>query len=191
MFVNALTLLTLAASSLAISISGPSASAFWVQFTSNTITWSFSSGDPNPVDITVTNSNDTFLNGAFSIARNLDVSNGSFTVTNVTLKQGTGYVVNFVSPTNQTQIFASSAAFDVKPPGTAKDNSTNSSGGPNGTSTAGGPNATATAPTNGTGNNGTQSGGAMSMRLGEGGWHVVPMLAMTGIMTLVGAAITL
>ena len=45
-----------------------------VQNTSNTITWSFGAGDPNPVSIIVTNKDNTTLNGAFSIAESVNVS---------------------------------------------------------------------------------------------------------------------
>ena len=45
-----------------------------VQNASNTITWQFSSGDPSPIDILVVNANNATLNGAFSIARFVNVS---------------------------------------------------------------------------------------------------------------------
>ncbi|KAF4576310.1 hypothetical protein EYR36_001090 [Pleurotus pulmonarius] len=111
-------LLAAASSALAITITSPSQSAYWVQNTSNVIAWTFNSGDTNPIDITVTNSNNSFLNGIFSIARGVDLTNGSFTVTNVTLVAASGYVVNFVNGTNQSQIFASSSEFDVRTSGT-------------------------------------------------------------------------
>jgi len=103
----------------AISIAGPSATSFWVQNTSNTITWSFTSGDPNPVDIVVINSDNTTLNGEFSIAQFVNTSSQTFTVTNVTLKSGSNYQVEFVNPQNHSDVFATSGIFDVKPPGTA------------------------------------------------------------------------
>jgi len=152
MFVKTIAAFGFIASSLAISITSPSSDAFWVQGTSNVINWSFSSGDPNPVDITVTNSNSSLLNGAFSIARNLDASNGSFTVTNVTLRVAQGYVVNFVNGTNNTQIFASSGQFEVKKPGTPKSNAT---------TTASGSSASSTSPSS-SGSNSASSGSASS-----------------------------
>lgn len=45
-----------------------------VQFTTNTISWTFTSGDPTSVDIIITNSNNQTLNGNFSIARAVPVS---------------------------------------------------------------------------------------------------------------------
>lgn len=38
-------------------------------------------------------------------------------MTDVTLRQGTGYRVSFVDPTNATQVLAQSADFEVKAPG--------------------------------------------------------------------------
>ncbi|KAI0758879.1 hypothetical protein C8Q74DRAFT_1300554 [Fomes fomentarius] len=103
----------------AIDIVGPNENAYWVQNASNTITWQFSSGDPSPIDILVVNSNNATLNGAFSIARFVNVSVQTFTVTNVTLRPGDNYQVQFVNDSNPAQIFANSSTFSVKPPGTA------------------------------------------------------------------------
>jgi hypothetical protein len=102
-----------------ITINSPSASAYWVQNTSNLISWTYTQGDPSSVDVIVTNDNNQTLNGAFSIARGVPVSQESFTVTDVTLRQGTGYRVSFVDPTNATQVLAQSADFEVKAPGTS------------------------------------------------------------------------
>ncbi|TFY60190.1 hypothetical protein EVG20_g7511 [Dentipellis fragilis] len=107
-----------------ISVTGPSSDLYWVQNASNTISWTFAQGDPNPVDIIVTNAANTTLNGAFSIAQFVNVSDQTFTVTNVTLRPGSNYQVVFVSAGNQSQILANSTNFDVKPPGTAPANNT-------------------------------------------------------------------
>ena len=45
-----------------------------VQNTSNLISWTYTQGDPSSVDIIVTNSDNATLNGAFSIARSVPVS---------------------------------------------------------------------------------------------------------------------
>lgn len=50
------------------------ASPFRVQNTSNRISWTYAAGDPSSVDIVVTNSNNQTLNGNFSIARSVPVS---------------------------------------------------------------------------------------------------------------------
>jgi len=183
-----------AASSMALSISSPSPSAYWVQNTSNVINWSFSSGDPNPVDITVTHTNSSILNGAFSIARNLDASNGTFTVTDVTLRVAQGYVVNFVNGTNSSQIFASSQQFDVKKPGTAP------AAGANATSSASGSSPSATSPSSGsasgsatqTSSRGAASSGA-AVRTNAGGFlgNGVPALVGTGLMAILTAGFML
>jgi hypothetical protein len=45
------------------------------------------------------------------------LSNGTFTVTNVTLTTADGYTVHFVNQSNPEQVFASSGIFSVKPNG--------------------------------------------------------------------------
>ena len=45
-----------------------------VQNTSNVITWTYTPGDPSPVDIVVINAENATLNGDFSIDRFVDVS---------------------------------------------------------------------------------------------------------------------
>jgi hypothetical protein len=102
-----------------ITITGPSASQYWVQNDSNTIQWSYTPGDPTPVDIIITNENNQTLNGDFSIARFVPVSQESFTVTNVTLRPGTGYQVVFINSDNATQVYANSSDFEVKAAGTS------------------------------------------------------------------------
>jgi len=114
----ALLALLLSSAALALNITSPSTARYWIQFESNTIQWTVGSGDPSPVNIVVTNPNPNILNGAFSIAQNVPVAAETFTVTNVTLIQGDGYVLSFVNPGNQAQVYATSSPFQVKPPGT-------------------------------------------------------------------------
>lgn len=45
-----------------------------VQNTSNTITWTFNQGDPNPIDILVVNADNKTLNGQFAIVSSANVS---------------------------------------------------------------------------------------------------------------------
>lgn len=45
-----------------------------VQNTSNTITWTFNQGDPNPINILVINSDNQTLNGPFAIVSSANVS---------------------------------------------------------------------------------------------------------------------
>ena len=77
----------------------------------------------------------TVLNGAFSIKEYVDISlevpypfrevshevftvdPQSFTVTNVTLKTGSGYSVEFVNPANASNVYAIGPKFEVKPAG--------------------------------------------------------------------------
>ncbi|KAI0920643.1 hypothetical protein AcW1_002326 [Taiwanofungus camphoratus] len=139
----------------AITISGPSQSAYWVQYTTNVITWSYTAGDPNPIDILVINQNDTTLNGDFSIAQYVDVSQESFTVTNVTLVVGDNYAVEFVNPNNGSQVYAKSNAFSVKPPGTLA--APTSSVSPSSTGSASGSAASSTSPSSASGSSSSTS----------------------------------
>ncbi|EPT00061.1 hypothetical protein FOMPIDRAFT_1123394, partial [Fomitopsis schrenkii] len=90
---------------------------FRVQFTTNTITWDYSPGDPSPINIIVNNLQNTTLNGDFSIASYVNVSAQSFTVTNVTLVTGSNYQVVFIDPANTTIVYATSGTFSVDAPG--------------------------------------------------------------------------
>jgi len=103
----------------AVTIVGPSTDRYWVFGTSNQITWNYGVGDPTTVSITVTSQNAGVLNGVFNIAEYVSISDGSYTVTDVTLKPDTGYIVNFVNPSNGSDIYASSSTFEVKAAGTA------------------------------------------------------------------------
>jgi len=102
-----------------ISISGPSSTKYWVYGTSNQITWDYGAGDPPSVSITITNPQNDQLNGVFSIAENVLILDQSYTVTNVTLKPGPGYVCNLVNAQNTSDIYTSSSPFEVKAAGTA------------------------------------------------------------------------
>jgi len=141
----------------AITINTPSASQYWVQDASNLIVWVYNQGDPSTVDIVVTNSDNQTLNGAFSIARGVPVSQETLTVTNVTLRVGTGYTVSFVDTTNETQVFAQSSTFEVKAAGTSPAPTTapsstsvqaSGSGTPSGSVTSSGASATPTTTRN-------------------------------------------
>jgi hypothetical protein len=155
-------LATLPALALAtIQITGPDASDYWVQNTSKTITWTYASGDPSPISIVVVNDDITILNGAFSIDEYVDISLESFTVTNVTLKNGTGYAVEFVNPANHSDIYATGPKFEVKVAGTPPAStstpgvsSSSRSGSPSSTSSSSGPSGT-------TGGNSGNNNGAL------------------------------
>jgi len=156
--------------SAAISITDPSATEYWVQFTTNTISWQFTQGDPSSVDIIINNVNNVTLNGNFSIARAVPVSQESFTVTNVTLLVGTGYQVVFVDPTTDSQVLARSASFEVKAPGTSPaptatpSNSSQGSGTPSGSSTATGSAASSSSSSTSTKKNSAALGFAVDAR---------------------------
>ncbi|EIW56411.1 uncharacterized protein TRAVEDRAFT_150944 [Trametes versicolor FP-101664 SS1] len=168
----------------ALDITGPSESAFWVQNTSNTITWTFSQNDPNPIDIIVVNGNNQTLNGPFAIVSSANVSAESFTITNVTLVPGDGYQVQFVNTTNLTQVFASSPTFTVKPPGsapapTSSASSSASASGSAASASATSPNGSSTSSASATASSGAN--GAVSLTSGQG---VFGVIAACGIASL-------
>lgn len=103
----------------ALSITSPSGSSYWVQFSTNTIAWSLSSGDPTSVSIQIINPTSKQFNGPFSIAEYVPAAKKSYDVTNVQLIIADGYEVQFVNPLNNTEVYATSAPFSVKPSGTA------------------------------------------------------------------------
>ncbi|KAG8993568.1 hypothetical protein FRB94_005349 [Tulasnella sp. JGI-2019a] len=102
----------------ALTVTGPSSTAYWVFGTANTITWTYDANDPSPASVIITNPDKNTLNGPFSVAQNVPASQKSIEVTDVTLKPGDGYVVNFVNPSNSSDIYAFSGSFTVKPQGT-------------------------------------------------------------------------
>jgi len=155
-------LATLPALALAtIQITGPDASDYWVQNTSKTITWSYNKGDPSPISIVILNDDANVLNGGFSISEYVDVSLESFTITNVTLKTGTGYSVEFVNPSNHSDVYATGPKFEVKAagtppastgtPGGSGSSSGSGSGSPTSTSTSTNPSGTTTGGNKGNG----------------------------------------
>ncbi|KAI0772356.1 hypothetical protein BD413DRAFT_40650 [Trametes elegans] len=163
----------------ALQILGPSESAFWVQNTSNTITWTFNQGDPSPININVVNGNNATLNGIFSIASFVNVSQETFTVTNVTLLAGDGYQVQFVNTSNITQVYASSANFSVKPAGTTP--------APTVSATSSGASSTATSPSGSSSSSGSSpssTGGANSAVSLTSNQGVMGVIAACGIASL-------
>lgn len=178
-----LTLFAAVASAAAITINTPSTSSYWVQFTQNNITWSFNSGDPTPIDIQISNpSNLTGLENAnFSIARFVDVSTKTFTVTNVTLVVASGYVVNFVNSSNPNQTFASSAPFQVMPPGTAPA-PTSSSSSASSTATSPGGSSAPSGSSTGTGSaSSSTSSSSSATRAFSDNSAILPLFACAGV----------
>ncbi|PCH43183.1 hypothetical protein WOLCODRAFT_25771 [Wolfiporia cocos MD-104 SS10] len=172
-----------------ITITGPSASEYWVQYTSNTITWTYSSGDPSPIDIVVFNEHNVTLDGNFSIAQYVDVSTQSFTVTNVTLVVGDDYAVQFVSPLNHSVIYATSQYFSLMAPGTKAaptSAAASASASASGSGTASGSAASGTSPSTSSGSaSATHSSSASSRNLATSTSQAVyGLIAACGIASL-------
>ncbi|KAH9914060.1 uncharacterized protein BXZ73DRAFT_55186 [Epithele typhae] len=166
----------------ALDIVGPSQSAFWVFNTSNSISWSFAAGDPSPINIVIVNSDNATLNGPFSIATGVNVNETAHVAifsTNVTLRPGDNYQVQFVNTTNQTDVFASSTAFTMKPNGSepaapvsVSSAASSTATSPSGSRTSSSSSATATGAASNT-------GGALSSNQG-----VLGVLAACGLVSL-------
>jgi len=101
-----------------LNIVAPDVNVYWVQGDTNTIVWNYGVNDPSPITIFITNPDDKTLHGPFGIAEFVPVQQQTVKVTDVTLKVGNGYIVNFVDPKNATNVYATSAPFEVKPHGT-------------------------------------------------------------------------
>lgn len=108
-------LVALAAAANALTITSPSGSSYWVQFTTNTIAWAFEPNDPSSVTIQIINPTSKQFAGPFSIAEYVPAAKRSFDVTNVTLTVADGYQVQMVNPLNNTLVLATSSPFSVKP----------------------------------------------------------------------------
>ncbi|KDQ14525.1 hypothetical protein BOTBODRAFT_66118 [Botryobasidium botryosum FD-172 SS1] len=180
-----------ASAQAAITITGPSTSNYWVANSSNKITWTYANGDPTPVSIIVTNPDSTLLYGPFSIAEFVSTSDQSFTVTNVTLKAGSPYVVTFVNSTNPTQVYATGQNFEVKPAGTAPAPTASSgsgSGGAGGSGSGGtGSGASQTGSGTGTAAHPSSTSNASSASFATPGLGVTS--ALLGLVTVATAAL--
>ncbi|GJE89032.1 GPI anchored serine-threonine rich family protein [Phanerochaete sordida] len=169
-----------------IVISDPSPTSFWVQNTSNVITWSFSAGDPSPVNIVVVNSDNATLNGPFSIMNEVDLSNSSFTVTNVTLIVGGNYQVEFVSPLNVSQVLAQSQTFSVMPPGTAPAPTSSTTPSPTSNTTA--PSGTSSGASSSTSGTSSASGSGSPSPSTTNGARALGVSSVFGVLAACGAA---
>ncbi|PIL25804.1 hypothetical protein GSI_11554 [Ganoderma sinense ZZ0214-1] len=163
----------------AITILGPSETNFWVQNQTNTITWQFNAGDPSPININVVNANNQTLNGAFAIASFVNVSVQTVTVTNVTLRPGDGYVVEFVNTTNPAQIFANSSTFTVKSPG--------SQAAPTATLSSSAASGSATSPSNSSAS-GSSSASSTQAAAGANGAVTLASAGILGVITACAVA---
>ncbi|KAI0698172.1 Ser-Thr-rich glycosyl-phosphatidyl-inositol-anchored membrane family-domain-containing protein [Cerioporus squamosus] len=167
----------------ALNIVNPNENAYWVQNTTNTITWQFSQGDPSSFNIYLVNGNNQTLNGPFAIASVVNASDQIFTVnTSVTLREGDNYQVQFVNTSNITQVFATSHNFTVKPPGTAPAPTSSAS------SSSSAASGTATSPSSSSGTasatGGANHNGAMSLSTSQGVFGVIAACGVASLSAL-------
>jgi len=102
-----------------ISPGGPN--LWWVAKSSNTLSWNCQQSQVQNFTIVLTNSNVTILNGALpiiAIENNFDCSK-TITQQQADLPIATGYKVQLANPLNNTQVYAESDFFEIKPLGSA------------------------------------------------------------------------
>ncbi|KAH9922203.1 uncharacterized protein B0H18DRAFT_879565, partial [Fomitopsis serialis] len=165
----------------AITILAPSDSEYWVQNQTNTITWDYTPGDPNPIDIVVSNTQNTTLNGNFSIAQYVNLTT-QVSPTNVTLVTGGNYQVSFVDPANASVVYATSGTFSVDAPGTSAAPSVSPS---SVSSSASGSAASSTSPSSsGSSASTSNSASAAPAQLGMSAGGVMGVIAACGVASL-------
>ncbi|KAG6906221.1 hypothetical protein DXG01_015144 [Tephrocybe rancida] len=171
-----LTLLAALAASAAadFTISSPSANVWWVAKSINTLTWNCK--DPvalsHPAFTVLVANKDPKVQTApiaiIGIQNNFDCYK-TITQDQISAAPGTGYTVLFANTLNQTEIWATSEEFEIKPLGAAYPTSTpgfTSAGSPSATSGSGAANSSSTAAPgkgNGAVATGAQVGGVLAV----------------------------
>jgi len=98
-----------------LTITEPSSERWWVAQSQNTLRWSCNTSPYTNWTVLITNSDATVLSGPLAliaIQYNYDCSKTM--IPGEQLKTGTGYVMQFANPFNNTDVFASSESFEVK-----------------------------------------------------------------------------
>ncbi|KZS87369.1 hypothetical protein SISNIDRAFT_389013, partial [Sistotremastrum niveocremeum HHB9708] len=82
----------------------------WAGNQTNTVKWTSVAGDPSTFSIELIRS--TF-HEMFSLANNVDLSDGSLDIPLPQLTAGPGFTLEFVNVSNVTQVFATSGTFTI------------------------------------------------------------------------------
>ncbi|KAF8591482.1 hypothetical protein K439DRAFT_1402132 [Ramaria rubella] len=126
------TLLSLAASALAITVTNPSQDVTWSTSGPNTVSWTEVSTDPTTFAVTLVSKRRTQVQlGVFkqTLADNVDGTKGSLTIS-ASLPVGTGFQVNIVkSSQDMNTILAQSAQFNITQGTGSSSSAANSSAG--------------------------------------------------------------
>jgi len=151
MFKSALLVLALVGAVAPFSVTSPSADIWWVNDSMNTLAWTCSDSPVSQFTVTISNSNQAILAGSLAliaIEQNFECSK---TIT-PQVTPATGYVINLANPLNSSDIYVSSAPFEIKAVGSTYP--------PQQTTSASGPSATGSNSTTGT----SGKSGAVSVR---------------------------
>ncbi|THH30994.1 hypothetical protein EUX98_g3186 [Antrodiella citrinella] len=102
-----------------LEITNPDADHWWVASSINTLAWTCQNTTFPTFTVLIGNPSANLQAGAFiAIQNNFDCSK---TITQDLINQGpgTGYVITFANPLNNTDVYATSAPFEIKPLGSA------------------------------------------------------------------------
>ncbi|KAF8606666.1 hypothetical protein BDV93DRAFT_520939 [Ceratobasidium sp. AG-I] len=101
-----------------LTISEPSSERWWVAQSQNTLRWSCNTSPYTNWTVLITNPDVTILSGPLAlIANRYNYDCSKTMIPGEQLKTGTGYVMQFANPFNNTDVFATSESFEVKPLG--------------------------------------------------------------------------
>ncbi|KAG8711177.1 hypothetical protein FRC09_020740 [Ceratobasidium sp. 395] len=111
-----------------LTISEPSGDRWWVAQSQNTLRWSCNTSPYTNWTVLITNPDVTILSGPLALIAILLISSGDLfpeynydcsktIIPGDQLKPGTGYTMLFGNPLNNTEVWATSAPFEVKPLG--------------------------------------------------------------------------
>ncbi|KAG8740741.1 hypothetical protein FRC10_003946 [Ceratobasidium sp. 414] len=102
-----------------LTISEPSSERWWVAQSQNTLRWSCNTSPYTNWTVLITNPDVTILSGPLALIaiREYNYDCSKTIIPGEQLKPGTGYNMVFANPFNNTDIFATSQSFEVKPVG--------------------------------------------------------------------------
>ncbi|QRV75080.1 GPI-anchored small secreted protein [Ceratobasidium sp. AG-Ba] len=102
-----------------LTITEPSSNRWWVAQSINTLRWTCNTSPHTNWTVLIMNSDTTILSGPLALIaiRKYNYDCSKTIVPGEQLKPGTGYTMQFANPFNNTDVFATSESFEVKPVG--------------------------------------------------------------------------
>ncbi|KAG1867199.1 hypothetical protein DFJ58DRAFT_742926 [Suillus subalutaceus] len=113
-----------------LTVTSPGTNDWWVASSANTLSWTCSTSPYQNFTILLTNSNPSVLSAPLAIIAVQQNYDCSETITQQQSAQpaGTGYIVQFASTLNITDIYAQSEPFEIKALGSSYPTTTSSAG---------------------------------------------------------------